>query len=286
MILAPAGPIDRENLAIGKSFLESMGFEPIEAPHLHEKSGYLAGTDTMRAQDLNQAFLDADIRGIFCARGGYGTLRILPLLKTRAIQYDPKPLIGFSDNTVLAMFLFRKCGLVTFSGPSPAGTQINDMTDEQKSHYADLLKNPQYLGVVPGRGVCLVKGESQGALLGGNLTLLVHLAAADCLPDLSDSILLIEDVNEPLYKIDRAITALLLSGRLQNIQGVLAGEFTGVAQNAVDELLLDRFGPMNIPIVSGFPIGHGKHNIALPIGVAVRLDANHGRLELLQASIR
>ena len=229
--------------------MRALGFFPQRSPNLFEKNGYLAGSDEDRASDLNQAFCDDAIRGIFLARGGYGSLRILDRLDPDTLFAHPKPLIGFSDATALAMYLFVHCGLITFSGPMPAGTQIQPMSKEDADHYLRLLTDPEYREPFPGRGTAVRGGYSHGRLIGGNLTMLVHAAAAGFLPPLDGAIVLVEDVNEPPYKIDRALTALRHSGALDEIAGIVAGTFVGVSDETIGNLLDEDFGHLGIPIL-------------------------------------
>ena len=285
-IVAPASPFDPENLAIGEEFLRSLGFSSVLGRHLFARSGYLAGDDTARLEDLRWAFQDSDIQGVFCARGGYGTLRLIDRLNDLGIENNPKILLGFSDITALSLYLFKRYSLVTLSGPMPAGKQIITMKPEQTVHLVSLLCDPDYRGRVPGKGKVLVKGEAVGPLLGGNLTMMVHLAAAGILPSLAGAVVLVEDVNEPPYKIDRALTTLLLGGFLKGAAGVVAGQFIGVDDDVVEDLLLDRLSNLKVPLISGFPIGHGKVNVAVPIGGQVKLDAHeHGNLTLMQGAV-
>lgn len=284
-IVAPAGVIDPEKLNIGIKFIESAGLVPFQMPHLLKKSDYLAGTDAERAEDFNQAFSDRKLRAVFCARGGYGSLRILNRINWQSIRDDPKPLIGFSDITGLVMALYLKVGLVSFSGPMLAGTQMEPMTQDQKAHYFELLSNPGYYGKLPGNGKSLQSGFAQGVLLGGNLTMLLHCAAANVLPSLNGAILLIEDVNEAPYRIDRALTTLKISGRLDGIAGILSGEFPGIQPEETDRIILDCLGDLNVPILSRFPIGHGKQNVAVPVGLDVRLDTESGTVHTISPAV-
>lgn len=277
--------IDPGNLNVGIRHLELAGLIPVKMPHLFESNSYMAGTDDQRAEDFNRALGTEELRAVFCARGGYGVLRLLKRIDWSLIGKDPKPLVGFSDITALQMVLNQKTGLVSFSGPMPAGTQMDLMTAKQNEHYFNLIMNPDYSGIVPGNGHGLRQGSAEGVLLGGNLTMLVHCAAAGLLPGMNGAILLIEDVNEAPYRIDRALTTLKLSGILDNISGVLSGEFPGIHNEESDRILMDCLGDLEVPILSRFPIGHGKQNVALPIGLEIFLDADAGTVRTLTPAV-
>jgi muramoyltetrapeptide carboxypeptidase len=284
-VVATAGPVDSELLNAGESTLKSFGFDPVRGRHLLNRDRYFSGSDQERAEDLNWALAEPTIRAVFCARGGSGTQRILSVLDLQAVVSDPKPIIGFSDVTALAMHLFKTVGLATISGPMPAGTQIGNMPPDHSKHYVRLLTDSTYKGELPGLGRMVLPGVSKGVLLGGNLTLLVHCAAAGGLPSFDGSILLIEDVNEPGYRIDRALTALNLGGFFSGIRGVVAGEFPGIEDQELEQILLAAFGDRGIPVLAGFPIGHGSLNVAVPIGGKIALDAAAGTVTLLEPAV-
>ena len=257
----------------------------MRAENVLQRRGFFAGHDDQRIHDLNLAFIDPAVRGIFCARGGSGSLRILDRIDVNAVRENPKVFLGFSDITAIHSFLFRETGLVTFSGPMPAGTQISEMTVEHQEHYKRLLTQADDPGTVPGKGRPVVSGSAKGRLLGGNLTLLVHCAAAGKLANLRGAVLLIEDVNEPAYRIDRALTALEIGGHLEGISGILGGEFPGIEDPRVDAMIQERADRLGVPAIAGFPIGHGKANVAVPLGCEVFIDADRGTLTLEEPAV-
>ena len=284
-VVAPSGPISPEKLEVGLDFLRSWKLEPVVFPHVLDRAGYLAGSDEDRLADLTAAFSDPGIAGIFCARGGYGTMRFLPRLDVDLIEAHPKVFVGFSDITVLQMIFRNRAALPTFSAPMIAGTQIAHITEGEKEHYHRLLFEPKYRGLLPGRGRALKPGKARGLLFGGNLTMLIHLAAIGELPDLRDAILLIEDVNEPPYRIDRALTTLKLAGKLAGVRGILAGQFVGVDPTESGRILLDILGGLSVPIIGDFPIGHGERNVAVPFGIPVEIDAAKGCVSILEGAV-
>ncbi len=284
-IVSPASPFLKENLAVGIEFLTKSGWRPEESKNLRAKNGYLAGRDSQRAEDINLAFKDNRVKGIFSARGGYGSIPLVKHIDMASVIKYPKVFVGFSDITALLMFFLKEAGMMTFSAPMPAGTQIPKMTENDKAHFKNLLTDPSYCGEAPGKGETVFSGLASGPLIGGNLTILVHCAAAGILPDLKGAILLIEDVNEVPFRIDRGLTTLLVSGLIDNIVGVVAGSFIGTKNEDAFDIFHRLFSGRNIPVIFNFPVGHGERNVALPIGAPITLDGNKGYLILEQGAV-
>lgn len=284
-IISPAGRFEPRNLEAGAAFLQELGLHPVMSENLNAESGYLAGDDNQRADDLNAAIESTEIKGIFCARGGYGSIRLIDRINLRSLKQTPKVFVGFSDITALSMYFLLTCKMVTISAPMMAGTQIGSITPEDGRHYEQLIMNPKYRGTIPGQGRTLISGQAAGPLIGGNLSMLVHCMAAGMMPSLMGGILLIEDVNEAPYRIDRALSTLKISGALDNIAGVVAGQFEGIEHDETDRIVDDVLGSLGVPIITGFPIGHGKTNAAVPIGGRVALDGNTGRIHLLDGAV-
>ena len=303
-IAAPSSPTNEpEGIRFAIETVESLGFRVKPAPHLFDRNGYLAGDDAARAADLNDLFADEDVDAIFCARGGYGASRLLPLLDYEAIRAHPKVLLGYSDITALLLAIYTKTGLVTFHGPIASQT----FTPYTLAEFKKVLFSPHppmSIGVPPpferGEGrvekvnriTPLVPGKVQGRLLGGNLSLVAHLTGTPYMPDLSGAILFLEDVSEAVYSIDRMLTQLWLSGNLQKAGGVVFGKFTEHpksewAQNRLQEdVLVERVRALNIPAVMGLMIGHVQDQTTLPLGCLAELDASAGTLTLLEEPVR
>ncbi len=215
-------------------------------------------------------------------------MRILDALDYDRLAADPKILIGFSDLTVLQTEIWRRLGLVTFSGPMIAGAQFSKLADADLDlYFATLTRDepPPPLGGDEARVV--LAGEAEGPLLGGNLSLLCHLAAAGRLPSLAGAVLLLEDVHEPPYRIDRMLTALRLGGHLDGVAGVAAGEFgPAIEPMLLDSLFVDRLGDLIAPIVAGLPLGHGERNRLIPLGVRVRLTTAPAQVAFFASGVR
>ena len=278
--MAPAGPVPEERYRAGLHILASRyrivhAFEPAAA---RSPTPFLAEDDGARAAALNRALRDPQVAAIFCTRGGHGCLRLLPLLDGEALQRRRPLLCGFSDITVLHAWATR-LGVPTVHGP--VLTQLGELPAEEVQALFDLIEGRPRSPLTGLR--TLAPGRARAPLAGGNLTLLSHLCGTPWQPELDGRILLIEDVGEAPYRIDRMLTQLRLAGALRGLRGVLAGSFIscGAPEGpSPEEVIAERLGDLGVPIAVGAPVGHGSHNVALPLGVEVQLDADAGTLDL------
>ena len=272
-IISPAGPVSQSDLQAGCETLQSAGFNVRSATHLYDRNGYLAGKDEARLEDLQTMFLDQEIKAIFCARGGYGCLRILEKLDFRVIQENPKILVGFSDITALLMAIHGMTGLVVFHGP-----MVRDLASghpHNRESLFHMLSSAQPLSWDLSQCEILRPGKARGPLMGGNLSLVCHLLGTPFMPSLHGCILFLEDRGEVAYRVDRLLTHLRLSGRLKGITGIIAGQFDETGIDAPqNRLLLDIAADLGVPFVAGFPVGHGKRNTTLPMGPSALLDTD------------
>lgn len=268
-IIAPAGPVTPTELSPCIDLLTSMGYGVRPSTHLYHKKEYLAGEDDARLEDLHLMFRNDHIKAIFCARGGYGCLRLLDKIDYHLIRENPKVIIGYSDITALLLAILNESGIVTFHGPV-----VRDLSREMDlDSFFRPIASQGPLAMDLSRGVTLVPGETRGILLGGNLSLISHLIGTPYMPSLHGRILFIEEKGEPLYKIDRMLTYLKLSGLFQNLSGLILGHFENCGDvSAIHRLFRDIGIASNIPICSGLPVGHGKENLTIPIGVQANLD--------------
>jgi muramoyltetrapeptide carboxypeptidase len=286
-VISASGPASPDLLSQGILFLKELGFRVKTGRHLYEKSGYLAGTDEQRFEDLNAVLGDPEVRAVFFARGGYGVMRLLDRLDRDSIIQDPKMLVGMSDITALQLSLSTRVNLLTFSGPMIAGQVGAGLDDTSKEWLVRALTEP-----LDGRNLwppdssirVLRKGSAQGRLIGGCLSLVVALMGTPHAPDLANSILFIEDINEPPYRIDRMLTQLSLAGALEKVEAFLLGHFLGpdgedLGQEA-DKILLELTADRPVPIISGFPHGHVLPNLTIPHGAPVRLNTDQAMLEV------
>lgn len=283
-LVTPAGPLrGAQELQHAIDHATSLGWEPLAAPHVLARHGYLAGTDEQRAQDFNAALRDPNIDGIWCVRGGYGAMRILTALDYDALRRRPRPIIGYSDVTALHCAVGVRCGVVSFHGPTARG-ELTPVSRESLTR-----------AVVEQRDPCghaaeartLRGGRVTGRLVGGNLALLAALCGTPFAPDYKGAILVLEDVGEANYRIDRMLQQLRLAGALDALAGIAFGQFTEStdAQDApnfaLDVVLRDVADAASVPAVAGIPLGHVSDQWTIPLGALAELDADARTLHVL-----
>ena len=276
-IVAPAGPFDRQTFLRGTRIIEDMGFQIFIPPGLFEKNRYLAGSDHHRVQFVNQLFADSSIDAIICARGGYGSMRILPMLDYDLIQDNPKVFIGFSDITSLLSVLLTRCNLVTFHGP--VVTSLADASEETKLSLSNSVTSDSNLEIKLFNGKTLVPGVATGTVCGGNLTMLCHLVGTSFAPAFENKILFLEDRGEAPYRIDRMLVHMELAGCFDGLLGIILGAFEKCGPiEEVTEIIVELFEKYSIPILAGLDAGHGSHNLTIPLGIEATLDADRHSL--------
>ncbi len=285
-LIAPAGPaaLDVEK---AEQWMRNRGYGLRIYPGVYERDGYLAGSDKTRLADLHAAFADPDIDAIFCLRGGYGTPRLLDSLDFGLLRANPKPFVGYSDITALHLAINRYAGFVTFHGPMLNADLLGDKQPPTESSLFSLLRGQLGAGSELAHPVAfplttLEPGIARGRLQGGNLSMIAALMGTPFEIDAQGIILFIEDVNEPIYRIDRLLTHLRLAGKLAQVAGVLVGDVAGVDSMALERLLKQTFAPLGVPVLSGWRSGHCDPNLTLPLGALVRLDAGEQRVVLEQ----
>lgn len=276
-IAAPASPFDRESFDRGLEVLHGMGFETLIPKGLSVAQGYLAGTDQHRAALLQRLFEDARVDAIVCARGGYGSLRILPLLDYDRIAAHPKIFLGFSDVTALLSAITGRCAFAAFHGP--VVTSLADASESTRTGLLAAITGGEPLVLSPSTAVTIRAGRAAGIVCGGNLTTLCHLVGTPFQPSLRNRILFLEDRGEAPYRIDRMLTQLKQAGCLEGIRGLILGCFTGCGSDQeIFEVVGDRFPDASVPILAGLPAGHAEPNLTLPLGINALLDAGRQTL--------
>ena len=286
-VIAASGPAASDLLDRGILFLQELGFRVKTGCHLYEKNGYLAGKDDERCGDLNAMLGDPEVRAIFFARGGYGVMRVLDRLDRKSIIRDPKILLGMSDVTALQLSVLSRFNLLTFSGPMIAGQVGAGLDEVSKEWFIRALTEPlnnRNLWPPDSTIRVLRKGSAQGRLIGGCLSLVTALMGTCHAPDFAGSILFIEDVNEPPYRIDRMLTQLRLVGALQKVEALILGHFLGPdgedLGQEVDSIVMELTADRPVPIISGFPHGHVLPNLTIPHGAPVRLETDQAILQV------
>lgn len=267
-IVAPSGPFDRPSFEKGVEII-SRRYQPVFTERLFEAHRYLAGTDAARGAELQQALDDESIRAVFAARGGYGAARLLPSLRFSS----PKLLAGFSDFTSLHCAA-QKHGWRSLH--APVLTQLGKQPPEVVDRLFALLEN-QPVPIFSGLRT-VSPGVAEGPLLGGNLSVFTRLIGTPWLPDLRGSVLLMEDVGERPYRLDRMWTHLLLAGLFEGVRGIVFGDFTDCEEKGTPyssaDVLDELAAALKVPCAAGFPIGHGEVNHPVMLGAPVRLDAS------------
>lgn len=282
-IAAPAGPVDPERLARGERWLREAGFEIRRRPDLIAQKGYLAGDDERRAKELMELVRDDAVDAILCARGGYGCHRIARRLDPEAFRAARKPLVGFSDITTLLLWQLRCAGLLGFHGPMPAARQPDDGVRTDREAVIRLLCGAESPADRALRGRAGGGGAAEGRLVGGNLTVLAASLGCPWEPETDGAILLLEDVGERPYRIDRVLCQLEAAGKLAGLAGVGVGAFTaceddGYPAPSACDVLEEALRPLGIPLVLDLPFGHAEANAPWPVGIRARIDGDAGEI--------
>ena len=272
-IIAPSGEVDMKKIKKAVSFFEKYGFKIRLGKNIDKCQNYLAGSDEERLEDLHNAFADKEINAIICARGGYGAIRLINKIDYELIRNNPKIFCGYSDITALSAMILKKTGLITFSGPMAQG-------DFGKENLDDFTINSFFKTLTEGK--CTLSANNNatvnasGILFGGNLATLVSLCGQDFIPD-EKFIFFVEDIGEPVYKIDRYFTQLLNIEQFRNnIVGVALGEFLNIDNQ---DFLNDFFNSLGLPLVGTFPISHGKTKATVPYGAVARIENETIKIE-------
>lgn len=289
-LIAPAGPFARDRMASGVAVLEALGLVPLVSEGAFTRDGFLAGSDTRRAEELTRALEEKESRAVWCIRGGYGTARLLPSLDLPRLRASRKLFVGFSDVTALLVQLARTDGFVAIHGPvviQLARVQRSDLRWLRRL----LLAPAAPLSVPLGRVRTLVPGTAEGRLMAGNLSILASLAGTPFAPDLSGALLCLEDVGEEAYRLDRLLWQVVSAGLLGQCRGIVIGELTdctpqGAGRYSARRVMERAVSALGLPAVSGAAFGHGRRNVALPLGVRARLDADARTLTLLEPAVQ
>lgn len=300
-VCAPAGGVTRGDANDAEAALRGLGFRVKMGEHLLKGYGYLAGRDEERAGELMRFVNDSEVDAIMAVRGGYGVMRILPMLDFAAIRASRKIIVGYSDITALVNAIYRLSRMVAFHGPvatsaferysldsfrrvvmsaSPAGT-FGDSDEFNGSRFTER------------RASTIVSGRKQGRIVGGNLTLVTGLMGTPYEIDTRGAILFIEEVEEEPYKIDRMLTQLAISGKLAACNGVAIGRFSKCEAGgstyrligSLEEIIRRTLEPLGVPAVYGLPIGHIRSKITVPVGVLATLDADARTLTFDEAAV-
>ena len=286
-VVAPAGCVDDELLSAGVQALQQDGFQVELAPGVHDRKGYLAGDDEKRARDLEGFFCRPDLDAIFCARGGFVSIQLIPHLTERIFRSHSKIFAGYSDVTILLNWLLQKCGMVTFHAPMVAMDFARGLTQRSIDHLWGTLTGEKWMWKIE-VGEVIRSGKVQAEMMGGCLSVLVTTLGTPYEIDTAGKMLFLEDVGEKPYRVERMLTHLKLAGKLEKLAGLVFGDFTqceGEGPRDVRAIIGELFHKAPYPVVMGIPAGHGQENLALPFGVKMALDADVGTLSLIETPV-
>jgi len=300
-LVTPGSYITEEELEDSIKSLEGLGFRVAYSKNILDRNGYFSSLDNERAAEFNKMFERKDVKGIVCARGGYGCSRILPLLDYDLIKSNPKVLTGYSDITALLCGIFVKTDLVCFHGP----VGISSFNEFSVKYFDDILIHPKEKLTLfseydeedwEGKNITPIKsGKAEGELIGGNLSVVVSLIGTEFDIDTSGKIIFLEDIGEEPYRIDRMLTQLIQAGKFEKAAGVALGVFKDCESKkenpsfdssfSLMEVLFDRLSNLNIPVIYGLSFGHIKNKFTLPLGVNAELDVDNQTLTLLETAV-
>ena len=267
-IVAPSSPVEKGSLEKAVLYFRSHGFDLIESKHLYDSNRFLAGSDEVRANDLMTAFLDQNIKGIFTARGGYGSMRILDLLDYEVIKQNPKPLFGLSDSTALQLALYKKAGLCSYTGLSLAyDFKEGLLTPFLENEFWQIVNEEDRIFKLES----LRTGDAEGPVIAGCLSLIVSLLGSDYCPGFTNAILIIEDVGEQPYRVDRMLYQLHLAGVFKKISALIFGQFRNCksldpADGAMSDVIDDCLNYCPCPVFHNFAYGHEMARHIIQIG--------------------
>ncbi len=294
-VCAPASSASaREDLESGVRYLEKMGFRVRLGRNVHRRRGYLAGSDAERASDINDFFSDRTVKAIFTVRGGYGSGRILSLLDYPLMRRHPKIFVGYSDITALHFAMLARAGLITFSGPMVAVEMSQGLEGQVEARFWENLMHPRppLAMTSASRGTTAAgKKPVKGRLLGGNLTLIATLLGTPYFPRIRDPLILIEEIDERPYRVNRMLQQLKLAGVLDRAAGIALGRFIdcrpekGKPSLTIQQVIEDTFSGYRYPVLAGIPYGHFKESLSFPIGIRVKLDTGAGQIIFLEPAV-
>lgn len=299
-LITPSSAISRSSFEKALANISDLGFNVKYSDNMRVRKGFLAGSDAQRVEDLHAMFADTEVAGIICARGGYGSGRLLGMIDYALIRNNPKVFIGYSDITALHYAIYKNAGLMTFHGPVGA-SDFSDFTASSfekvvikgKSNYSFSVKS---VDKKENKLDVIASGVAEGQLVGGNLTLMISVLGTPYDLDFDGKLVFIEEIGESPYKIDRMLTQLLNTGKLKKARGIILGQFNDCETKPTDpdyeaslslaEVFADRLAGLGIPVAAGLPFGHVPDNATIPFGIKAHFDASDGKLTYLESAIQ
>lgn len=298
-VISPASsPEESIRIEQGVKYLEKLGYRVKVGKNVGKTHGYLAGEDDERLEDFHSMFKDKNVKAIFSLRGGYGAFRLIDKIDYKLISQNPKIFVGYSEITSLQNAIFSKTGLVTFAGPMVAVDFWNEVSPYTTEIFWKIVTSNKKLGRVKlpedyTNGLPnLCKGMASGRIIGGNLAVFAALLGTEYFPPMKDKILIIEDINEKPYKIDRLLNQLRLAKVFKQVKGIILGRFVDCYEPdpntktlSLGEVIDDYICSLKIPIVYTFPYGHIKELVTIPYGVSVKINGTKGFVEFTEGAV-
>ena len=297
-VISPASsPNELERIEKGVKYLEGLGYKVAVGKNVGKVHGYLAGTDEERLDDLHSMFGNKDIKAIFNVRGGYGSGRLLDKINYGLIKRNPKIFVGYSDITALQMAFLKKTGLITFAGPMVAVDFASDNVDPfTEENFWKIITSSKKIGKINNpnneKFYTLSKGRGEGSLIGGNLALLISLMGTDYQPNFSNSVLLLEDIGEDPYRIDRMFYQLKYAKVFSKIKGIILGRFVDCyikdktqSSLTLNDVISDYLEELKIPVLYNVKHGHIKENLTIPWGLKTKINTTRCFIEITESAV-
>jgi len=297
-VISPASsPNDLEKIEKGVKYLEGLGYRVEVGKNVGKIHGYLAGTDEERLADLHSMFRNKNVKAIFNVRGGYGSGRLLNKINYGLIKRNPKIFVGYSDITALQLAFMKKTGLVTFAGPMTGVDFASDKVDPfTEENFWKMITSNRKVGKINNpngeKFYTLTKGRGEGSLIGGNLALLISLMGTVYQPDFKNSILLLEDIGEEPYRIDRMFYQLKYAKVFAKVKGIILGRFVDCyikdktqPSLTLNDVIADYFEGLKIPVIYNVKHGHIKENITIPWGLKTKINTSRCFIEITESAV-
>lgn len=296
-IISPASsPDDLTRIEKGVNYLERLGYQVEVGKNVGQNCGYLAGKDEQRLEDLHYMFSKPEIKAILCVRGGYGSPRLLNLIDYNLIKKNPKIFVGYSDITALQMAFLKKAGLVTFAGPMLAVDFWNEVSPFTEQMFWEVITSKKKFGKVTNpeneKFYILKNGETEAQVIGGNMALICSIMGTNYMPSFKDTILMLEEIGEAPYRVDRMFNQLKLAGALDQLKGIILGRFVDCYESdeykktlTLNEVIDDYMGKLEIPVVYNFKHGHVKDNITIAFGLNYKINTQKATIEMTESAV-
>jgi muramoyltetrapeptide carboxypeptidase len=297
-IISPASsPEDLALIEKGINYIESLGYRTLPGRNIGKTRGYLAGTDNERVDDIHQMFANKKVKAVFCLRGGYGAFRLLDKIDYKLIRKNPKIFVGFSEITSLQMAFLKKANLITFAGPMVIPNFSKDVISYTEEYFwstiTSVKKTEKIILPEQHKFLNVKRKKASGIIVGGNLAVFTSMIGTSYLPDLKDKIILLEEVSEPPYKIDRMLNQLRLNKIFKRAKGIILGSFTDCNEPnekkktlTTEEVLEDYFSKAEVPVIYNFPHGHIKDFVTVPFGINLKLNSSKGFVEFTENAVK